>query len=125
MLVGTDVLIDYLKDNTSAANFIEANIDRISVCSITIAELYQGVRGGEEKEILDSFVAELRVLSVTSEIAVDAGLLKRKYGKSHSSGLADCIIAATAICHGVSLKTLNLKHFPMLESAEAPYQKDT
>ena len=125
MLVDTDILIDYLKDNSSAVDFIEGNIDRIAVCSITVAELYQGVRDGKEKEILDSFVSELRICSVTGTIAVEAGLFKRKYGKSHSSGLADCIIAATATYHGMPLKTLNLKHFPMLEQVEAPYDKNS
>ena len=110
MLIDTNVLIDYLKDNSSSVDFIEGNIDRISVCSITVAELYQGVRDEKEKEVLDSFVSELRIFSVTGEIAIEAGLLKKKYGKSHSNGLADCIIAATAICHGMTLKTLNLKH---------------
>ena len=76
MLVDTDILIDYLKDNPVAVDFIEENIDRISVCSITVAELYQGVRDGKEKEVLDSFISGLRIFSVTGEIAVEAGLLK-------------------------------------------------
>jgi predicted nucleic acid-binding protein len=123
MLVDTDVLIDYLKGNSLAVDFIEQNIDQVSVCSITIAELYQGIRNKREKEILDLFVSELRVFSITGDIAIRAGLLRKEYGKSHSSGLADCIIAATAMSHGMKLATLNLKHFPMIDTAFTPYKK--
>jgi len=124
MLVDTDVLIDYLRGNLLSVDFIEQNIDRVSVCSMTIAELYQGIRNKEERDLLDLFVSELRVYSITGDIAMKAGLLKREYGKSHSSGLADCIIAATAMSHGIELATLNLKHFPMIETAFAPYEKN-
>lgn len=123
MIVDTDVLIDYLKGNPPAVEFIEENIDQVSVCAMTVAELYQGLRNRKEKEILDRFISELRVFSITGDIAIGAGLLKREYGKSHSSGLADCIIAATALSHGMKLATLNRKHFPMVDTAFAPYKK--
>ena len=123
MLVDTDVLIDYLKGNPLAVDFIEKNIDVVSVCSMTIAELYQGIRNKKERELLDLFVSEMRVFSITGDIAIKAGLLKREYGKSHSSGLADCIIAATAMSQGMKLATLNIKHFPMIDTVFAPYKK--
>jgi predicted nucleic acid-binding protein len=123
MLINTDVLIDYLKGNPNAENFIEQNIDRVSVSAMTVAELYQGIRNKSEKETLDRFISELRVFSITGDIAIKAGLLRNEYGKSHSSGLADCIIAATSITHGMELMTLNLKHFPMLDTVFAPYEK--
>ncbi len=123
MLVDTDVLIDYLKGNPLAVDFIEKNIDVVSVYSMTIAELYQGIRNKKERELLDLFVSELRVFSITGDIAIKAGLLKSEYGKSHSSGLADCIIAATAMSQGMKLATLNIKHFPMIDTAFAPYKK--
>jgi len=123
MLVDTDVLIDYLKGNPSAEQFIEQNIDQVSVSAMTVAELYQGIRNKKEEATLDQFISELRVFSITGDIAIKAGLLRNEYRKSHSSGLADCIIAATSMTHGIKLATLNLKHFPMLETAMAPYEK--
>ena len=123
MLVDTDVLIDYLKGNPLAVDFLEQNIDQVSVCSMTIAELYQGIRNKREREILDLFVSELRIFSITADIAIEAGLLKREYGKTHSSGIAECLIAATAMTQGMKLATLNLKHFPMIDTVFAPYKK--
>lgn len=123
MLVDTDILIDYLRGIAEASDFIEENIDRIQISVITVAELYQGVIDEEEQEALGSLVSELRVLDSTKEIAIEAGLFRRKYRSSHNIGLADCLIASTAKKYGLGLKTLNVKHYPMLEEVEAPYHK--
>jgi hypothetical protein len=58
-----------------------------------------------------------------SGIAERGGLFSRDYRASHGCGLADCLIAATADLHGLSLVTLNAKHFPMLHDVETPYRK--
>jgi predicted nucleic acid-binding protein len=123
MLVDTDILIDYFKGIPEAIAFIEANIDQVSVSSITIAELFQGVRAGAEREALDDFVSAVRVLDVTQPIATTAGLFRRQYRPSHFVGLADCLIAATAKEHCIPMKSLNIKHFPMLDDVAAPYSK--
>ncbi|MEI6422521.1 MAG: hypothetical protein WCP55_09900 [Lentisphaerota bacterium] len=44
--------------------------------------------------------------------------------KSHNLGIADCLIAASAIASNAKLKTLNLRHFPMFKNLEAAYSKD-
>jgi len=55
------------------------------------------------------------------EIGVTGGLYRRDYRKSHETGLADALIAATARLHSLTLVTLNKKHFPMLTSIIVPY----
>ena len=124
MLVDTDILIDYLKDLPDAVEFVETHIDQIFVSVITIAELYQGVRDGDEESALDVFISAVGSLEIDRVIAQNAGLYRRKYMPSHNVGLADCLIAATATAHRLPLKTLNTKHFPMLEEIEAPYRKE-
>lgn len=123
MLIDTDILIDYFKDVDAAVGFVEANIDQVFVSSITVAELYQGVREGAERHALEEFISAVAVLGIDGEVAKTAGLYRRQYRASHNVGLADCLIAATASCHHMSLKTLNTKHFPMLKDVEAPYEK--
>ncbi len=123
MLVDTDLLIDYFKDLPEAVAFVEANIDQIAISSISVAELYQGVRDGTERDALDDFISAVRVLNVDLAIAKSGGLYRRQYKSSHNSGLADCLIAATAKEHRLPLKSLNTKHFPMLADVEAPYAK--
>ena len=122
-LVDTDVLIDFLRGNAKAKQFIKTNFDSIMLSTITIAELYSGVREGEERLNLDEFIELVVVVPVTDEIAVKGGLFKRDYIKSHGTGFADAIIAATSIVHKVTLCSLNKKHFPMVRDMKVPYKK--
>ncbi len=84
--------------------------------------MYAGVRDGE-REKLDEFVSLFPVLPITSEIAKNGGLLKRDYHRSHGVGLADALMAATAIKQNAELKTLNTKRYPMLKGLKPPYTK--
>src|ERR1700722_11939301 len=122
-LIDTDVLIDYLKGHSDAVSFIEENLSEAFLSVLTVAELYQGVRDGKERIKLARTLSEFSVLPVTQDIAERGGLFSRDFRKSHRSGLADCLIAATADSHGLSLITLNVKHYPMFEGLEAPYHK--
>ncbi len=121
MLVDTDVLIDYLRGKKNASKFIEKSIDEICVSAITVGELYQGVIEGKERVALDSLISAFVVLPVTEEIAKDGGLLRREYHRSHGAGLADCLIAATAKIHDLSLSTQNIKHYPMMSGIKKCY----
>ena len=123
MLVDTDILIDYLRGNKKAETFVESNLDAIVISSITVGELYQGVKEGEERSALDGMISALTTLPVSEDIAKEGGLMRREYRNSHSIGLADCLIAATAKHHDLPLQSLNLKHYPMLENIASPYKK--
>lgn len=124
MLVDTDVLIDFLRGNPEAVQFLERNINDLQVSVVTIAELYQGVREGHERVKLATTLSALTALPLTDEIAEAAGLLRRDFRVSMGCGLADCMIAATASLHGLQLATLNARHFGMLERVTVPYRKD-
>ena len=95
--------------------------DRIAISTITISELYAGVREGRERETLETLISKLDVIEVTEAIAVAGGLFQRRYLKSHGVGLADAVIAATAQVSGLKLVTLNQKHFPMFSDLISPY----
>jgi len=56
-------------------------------------------------------------------IAKIEGCYKRRYAKSHGMGLADAIIAASAITEEATLKTLNVKHDPMFNGLMPAYKK--
>ena len=63
------------------------------------------------------------IIPLDAALAETGGLLRRDFGKSHGTGLADAIIAATVQKLACSLATLNQKHYPMLDSVIVPYQK--
>lgn len=124
LLIDTDVLIDYLRGRPDAVSFLKQSNPPLRVSCVTVAELYVGVREGRERETLDRFVSLLDVLDTTPAIAVQAGLWRRDYGKSHGTGLIDALIAATARESRSTLATLNAKHFPMLQNVLVPYRKN-
>ncbi|MCB1234870.1 MAG: type II toxin-antitoxin system VapC family toxin [Verrucomicrobiae bacterium] len=123
MLVDTDILIDYLRGHADAVSFLEGNVDDVSISAVSVAELYQGVREGQERTRLSRMISALVVLPLTEEIAETAGLYRRDYRDRLGCGLADCMIAATASEHRLDLATLNGKHFQMLKGVILPYAK--
>ena len=123
LMIDTDVIIDYLRGQVDAVSYIEGLANPLLISVITVAELYSGVREGEERKALDSFISVFELVPVTESIAVKGGLYRRDYRKSHNVGLADAIIAASAEAKGAIVVTLNDKHFPMLASVRVPYTK--
>ena len=126
ILVDTDVLIDFLRGYEEAISLVAVNSDRILVSTINVAELYAGVRGGEdgpEQGALERLLALFRVVPVDSGIARLGGLYRRDYGRSHGVGLADAVVAATAAVEEAALMTINVKHYPMFSGIQPAYRK--
>jgi len=124
LLIDTGVLIDYLREQGDAVRYLESMKDKPLISVITVAELYAGVREGKERKRLDKFISAFEVVLVDLNISVKGGLFRGDYGKSHNTGIADALIAATADTQKASLVTLNAKHFPMLKNVIIPYHKE-
>jgi predicted nucleic acid-binding protein len=123
LLIDTDVLVDYLRGQSAAVTWLEGLADPPLISSITVAELYAGVRDGDERIALDAFISACEILPIDEQIAVKGGIFRRDYGKSHGVGLADELIAASAEARQAKLVSLNSKHFPMLADVLTPYKK--
>ena len=123
LLLDTDVLIDFLLGQPQAVQLLEDTDCEFHVSAVSVAELYVGVRDGREREVLDQLMGLLRTIEISTEIARQAGLWRREYGKSHGTGIIDALIAACADASQIPLATLNVKHFPMLPRVSAPYRK--
>jgi predicted nucleic acid-binding protein len=122
LLLDTDVLIEYLRGKNNAAEYLESLEDEALLSVITIAELYAGTKDQSEKNALDDFFKIFTIIPVDYSIAKLGGELKKQYGKSHGTGLADALIAATAIKQNATLISFNTRHFPML-NAKSPYAR--
>jgi predicted nucleic acid-binding protein len=112
MLVDTDVLIWYMRGSKKALRAIEA-LDGFSISVVTYIELVQGLRNKAELNTLRNFLQSrsVSVLHVTESISSSAMFLVEQPHFSHSLGLSDALIAATAIGHGLPLLTANTKHY--------------
>ncbi|MDE0127835.1 MAG: type II toxin-antitoxin system VapC family toxin [Bryobacterales bacterium] len=125
-LVDTDILIDYLHGHPAAVRLVTDHADRVILSAMSVAELYAGVRGqarDPEQLALADFLELFPIVPVSADIARAGGLYRRDYGRSHGIGLADAVIAATAVSSDAMLMTLNVKHYPMFEGLEAAYRK--
>jgi predicted nucleic acid-binding protein len=112
-LVDTDILIHFLRGRREAKDFLSSLLDRSQILcsSITVAEIFAGIRPGEEEKTRE-LIDNIEVLDVTREIAEKAGQYRQTI-RSQSLELDDCLIAATAFIHRTVLATANAKHYPM------------
>ena len=122
-LIDTDVIIDYLRSEQKAIEFLESEGHEMLISAITVAELYSGIRNQQEKRIIDEFIKAFDFININKEIAEKGGLIRNEFGKNFGIGLADSIIAATSIITKSKIITLNFKHFQMFENLLVPFNK--
>ena len=123
-MIDADVAIDHLRGRAEAIAYLDSSLDELLMCAITVAELYAGYKGADEKAKLDGFVGMLEVVPVTATDAVRGGEYRNRYGKSHGTDLNDAIVAAASESQRAKVVTLNRKHYPMLgDSLVVPYVK--
>ncbi len=126
-LIDTDVLIDHLRGYPQAKLYLgekHKEGDTLYCSVITRAELFSGLRPGEEDKVR-AVLNNLEEVPIDHVIAEKAGNYRREFGKSHNLLLPDALIAAVAKVKDAALVTLNIKHFPMEDiSILAPYEKE-
>jgi predicted nucleic acid-binding protein len=124
-LVDTDIWIDFLRGTPQAVTFVSKLPNEVAISSISVAELYAGVRDGAETQALSDLLDTLEVIDLNRDIAQAGGLIRREHGKAHGVGLNDALIAATALNRKACLYTLNLKHYPSMRKNQVmqPYRK--
>ncbi|MDH3348718.1 MAG: type II toxin-antitoxin system VapC family toxin [Desulfobulbaceae bacterium] len=119
MIIDTDVLIWYLRGNEKAYKVIE-NLNNFSISVITYMELVQGMRNKKElnslRQALHAWNA--KILYISEEISAKAMFAVEQHFLSHSMQLADALVAATAICHGIPLLTGNDKHYRIMKELQ-------
>jgi predicted nucleic acid-binding protein len=114
VLLDTSVLINLLRQQEKHVNLVRNLVQRgfiLTTSSVNIAEVYAGMRVGEEQEISE-LLAAFRLLPLTPAIGQKAGEMaaaRRRIGRTHS--LDDMMIGATAIEYGCVLVTDNRKDF--------------
>jgi predicted nucleic acid-binding protein len=119
MLIDSDVLVWLTRGHPGAAQRLnEIHPWRISV--VTYIELAQGCRDKVELARLKKGLAahDTEVLPLTPAISQRAADLIDTLALSRGMRLADALIGATAIEHGLTLLTANVKHFAAAEGLQ-------
>ncbi|MFC2060509.1 PIN domain-containing protein [Chloroflexota bacterium] len=113
-ILDTDIAIDFLRRREYAQDLLNrwAGEGLLAVSTLTHLEIYQGMKAGEEGAT-NAFLDGLISVVVDIPIARRAGsILGEIRSKGMTIGIADAIIAATALQLGTPLLTNNVEHYP-------------
>ena len=119
MVIDTDVLIWYLRGNEKAYKVIE-NATNFSISVITYMELVQGMRNKKElnnpRKALHGW--STKILNISEEISAKAMFSVEQHFLCHSMQLANALIGATAIAHGLPILTGNDKYYKVMKNIQ-------
>lgn len=114
-LLDTDIIVWISRDRKDVLEAVQktAKTDFVGVTTISIAEIYAGIRP-TEVSLVENFFDQQEVLPITREIATQGGYYWQAYVKKFQKlSLADCLVAATAKLNNAVILTLNTRHYPM------------
>ena len=119
VLIDTDVLIWFIRGHAGAQLAISKQ-DDWCISAVTYMELLQGCKNKTElKKLQRTFHSNPNtVLPLLEGISHSACELVTQHALSHSLQMADALIAATALEHGLPLLTGNVKHFKPVAGLE-------
>ena len=107
LLLDTNVLIDVLKGEATARDWLEQQ-QQPAVSVITWIEVLVGCRT-TESQVVEAWLDCFARLPLDRDIARESVQARQRHGLK----VPDAIILATARCHGLTLATRNSKDFPL------------
>lgn len=124
VVLDTSVLIDVLRNDRAALEYVRA-LTEVPACSeVTRVEIMRRLRSAERGTAERLFQA-VRWVPLDEPISRRAGELGRRWDRHRPGiGLADLVIASTAEQLGAELATMNVRHFPMFDGLRPPYEEE-
>jgi len=114
-LLDSDIIIEWLRRNERIVAWLDARVaagDFLACTPVSVAEIYAGLRAREEF-FVGEILQVLHCVDLNVRIGHKAGHYRQAFGASHGVEIADALIAGAAHIHGLTLCTLNLRHYPM------------
>lgn len=114
-LLDTDIIIEWLRRTERIVSWLTAHDgagDYLACTPVSVAEVYAGLRLREET-VINDILSILHCVEIDERIGRKAGHYRHIFGPSHGVEVADALIAAAAHAHGLTLCSLNLRHYPM------------
>ena len=113
-LIDSDVMVDFTRGNSKAADYLDSLGGDCLLSAITALELIAGARNQREVADLDILISAYDQIPPSEEIARRAYALMMTFARSHGLHALDALIAATAIQNSLTLVSKNRKHFQMI-----------
>lgn len=123
-LIDTTILVDVCRNRPEAIAWVNhLPPEGRCVSIITHFELVAGCRNRREQRLVSQELTNYRTLPLTEDISLAALSWFERFHLSHGVGFLDTLIAATALSQGLTIATLNAKHFNPLPDlkVEQPY----
>jgi predicted nucleic acid-binding protein len=120
LLCDTDILVDVLRGFVPTKD--ELHNRRIegqySLCISVVSqlELMQGNRSKKDMATLDKLLILFNILHLNEDIGINALNLLRLVGSKSGMGVADALVASTALKYDCALYTRNIKHYNNIKS---------
>ncbi len=120
-MVDSTILIDYFRKTDKANSKLVAhfkNYDQLYISSVTEFEVVNGATQSH-LEFWDGMLPRFTILSFDSKTARQAAdIVAQLKTKRKTIDKPDLFIAATAVVNGLTLDTLNIKHFIHIDSLQ-------
>ncbi len=113
ILLDSSVVVDFIRMKNRDFTILQHLADKkykLCISIITHTELYAGKsiwKSSVARKELELILSGLQILKLEEKISQKAGELRSLY----NTGIADAIIASTALNHKLELATLNMKDF--------------
>lgn len=116
ILVDTDVLIWNLRGDAKAAERLDV-MPSFHLSAVTYMELIQGMRDKAELRIFHRALSQWRaeIIHIDEAVSARASYLIEQHALGNGVQLADALIGATALEHGLPLLTGNAKHYRAID----------
>jgi len=112
--VDSDVIIDFFRDISPAADVLSELIsrERAVLTAVSVFELYAGVEGSKRLKQIETLVQKLMVLPLnTIEAAMAGRIYTELKTRGKLIGTHDILIAGICIANDLPLYTKNIVHF--------------
>jgi predicted nucleic acid-binding protein len=130
LILDTSVLVDAERRRLNVARLLERlsqyETESVSISAVTVMELAQGIavaKTEEVRQLRERFLSNLRaavpVIPLSDLLALRAGRLNGSLRQSGVTiGMADAMIAASALGFGFAVATFNVRHFKAVPGLE-------
>ncbi len=116
LIFDTDILIDVLRGDIDAIQYLQAQSQQtqVTISAVTQMELVVGCRNKNELLALQNFLQKFLLLKITETISDRSVQLLDQYRLSHGLLIADSLIAATALEYNQPFVTKNQRDFKFI-----------
>lgn len=116
VLVDTDILIKTFRGDKNHRENLNSLKGSIAISTVTVLELYQGAKSKTHFYELEKQLRAYYILHLSEDVSIIACTLMKKYGSKFPLFPPDCLIAATALHHGLPIYTDNVQDFEFIDT---------